>query len=68
MNSTTIDPLALSVQTLLWTHLTTMQFHADMGVMWSLDMHNRLRNIIADLCHCAHLSVRVEVGRGLTAS
>ena len=41
-----------------------MQFHADMGVI----RHNRLRNIIADLCHHAHLSVRVEVGRGLLGS
>ena len=30
--------------------------------------HNRLRNIIADLRSCAHLSVRVEVGRGLLGS
>ena len=30
--------------------------------------HSRLRNIIADLCHRAHLSVRVEVGRGLLGS
>ena len=30
--------------------------------------HNRLRNIIADLCRRAHLSVRVEVGRGLLGS
>ena len=30
--------------------------------------HNRLRNIITDLCRCAHLSVRVEVGRGLLGS
>ena len=27
--------------------------------------HNRLRNIIADFCRRAHLSVRIEVGRGL---
>ena len=30
--------------------------------------HNRLRNIIADLHRRAHLSVRVEVGRGLLGS
>ena len=30
--------------------------------------HNRLQNIIADLCHRAHLSVRVEVVRGLLGS
>ena len=30
--------------------------------------HNRLCNIIADLCRRAHLSVRVEVGRGLLGS
>ena len=30
--------------------------------------HNHLQNIIADLCRCAHLSVRVEVGRGLLGS
>ena len=30
--------------------------------------HNRLRNIIVDLCRHAHLSVRVEVGRGLLGS
>ena len=30
--------------------------------------HNHLRNIIVDLCHRAHLSVRVEVGRGLLGS
>ena len=30
--------------------------------------HNHLRNIIADLCRRAHLSVRVEVGRGLLGS
>ena len=30
--------------------------------------HNHLRNIIVDLCCCAHLSVRVEVGRGLLGS
>ena len=27
--------------------------------------HNRLRNIFAEFCHRAHLSVRVEVGQGL---
>ena len=30
--------------------------------------HNHLRNIIADLCRRAHLSVRIEVGRGLLGS
>ena len=30
--------------------------------------HNRLRNIITDMCRCAHLSVRVEVDRGLLGS
>ena len=30
--------------------------------------HNRFQNIIADLCHRAHLSVRVEVGRGFLGS
>ena len=30
--------------------------------------HNRLRNIIAALCRRAHLSVQVEVGRGLLGS
>ena len=28
--------------------------------------HNRLRNIFAEFCHRAHLSVRVEVGQGLS--
>ena len=27
--------------------------------------HNHLRNIFTEFCHCAHLSVRVEAGRGL---
>ena len=43
-----------------------MQFHADMGDV--VIRHNCLRNIITDLCHRAHLSVRVEVGRGLLGS
>ncbi|KAL5481640.1 hypothetical protein EMCRGX_G021841 [Ephydatia muelleri] len=30
--------------------------------------HNRLRNIIVNLCRHAHLSARVEVGRGLLGS
>ena len=30
--------------------------------------HNRLQNIIVDLCRRAHLSVCVEVGRGLLGS
>ena len=28
--------------------------------------HNRLRNIFAEFCRCAHLSVRMEVGQGLS--
>ena len=28
--------------------------------------HNRLRNIVAEFCRRAHLSVRVEVGQGLS--
>ena len=28
--------------------------------------HNRLRNIFAEFCHRAHLSVGVEVGQGLS--
>ena len=28
--------------------------------------HNRLRNIFAEFCRCAHLSVRVEVSQGLS--
>ena len=43
-----------------------MQIHADMGVV--VIRHNRLRNFIADLCRRAHLSVRVEVGRGFLGS
>ena len=27
--------------------------------------HNHLRNILTEFCHRAHLSVRVEAGRGL---
>ena len=41
-----------------------MQCHADMVGMLSSD--NRLRNIFAEFCHRAHLSVRVEVGQGLS--
>ena len=42
-----------------------MQFLTDMEVVIR---HNHLRNIIADLCRRAHLSVRIEVGRGLLGS
>ena len=41
-----------------------MQCHAGHGGDVVI-RHNRLRNIFAEFCRRAHLSVRVEVGQGL---
>ena len=46
-----------------WPPCSFMQTWGDVVIR-----HNRLRNIIADLCRRAHLSERVEVGRGLLGS
>ena len=41
-----------------------MQCHADM-IGNVVIRHNHLRNISTEFCHCTHLSVHVEAGRGL---
>ena len=50
-------------QGLLTTPLVTMLCPVDIVV--TVIRHNKLRDIIADLCRKAHLPVRVEAGHGM---
>ena len=62
MNSS-IQSCAHSAQISLWILLDIMQYHADMVGMLSSDTI-ACKKIFAEFCH--HLSVRVEVGQGLS--